>query len=52
MDYFILCAFSITAVNQQINRRNIEQYLPQVISPWDAKEQRKKLRFTALRGQS
>lgn len=30
----------------------LEQYLPQVISPWDAKEQRKKLRFTALRGQS
>lgn len=30
----------------------LEQYLPQVISPWDAKEQRKKLRFAALRGQS
>ena len=30
----------------------LEQYLPQVISPWDAKEQRKKLRFAVLRGQS
>lgn len=28
----------------------LEQWLPQVIAPWDAKEQRKKLRFAALRG--
>lgn len=30
----------------------LEQYLAQVISPWDAKEQRKKLKFAVLRGQS
>lgn len=28
----------------------LETWLPQVIAPWDAKEQRKKLRFAALRG--
>ncbi len=30
----------------------LEQYLPQVISPWDPKEQRKKLRFATLREKS
>lgn len=28
----------------------LETWLPQVIAPWDAREQRKKLRFAALRG--
>jgi CRISPR-associated protein Csm5 len=28
----------------------LETWLPQVIAPWDAKEQRRKLRFAALRG--
>jgi CRISPR-associated protein Csm5 len=28
----------------------LETWLPQVIAPWDAKEQRKKLKFAALRG--
>lgn len=30
----------------------LEKLLPEVISPWDAKEQRKKLKFALLRGQS
>lgn len=30
----------------------LEQWLPQVIAPWDPKEQRKKLKFAALRGQN
>ena len=29
----------------------LETWLPKVVKPWDAKEQRKKLKFTALRGQ-
>lgn len=29
----------------------LEQWLPKVLTPWDAKEQRKKLKFAALRGQ-
>lgn len=28
----------------------LEQWLPKVVSPWDAKEQRKKLKLSALRG--
>lgn len=30
----------------------LEDWLPKVIAPWDAKEQRKKLKFAALRGVS
>ena len=28
----------------------LESWLPKVVGPWDAKEQRKKLKFAALRG--
>ncbi len=39
-----------TAADKHALADMLEQWLPKVIGPWDAKEQRKKLKFAALRG--
>ncbi|MEN9905327.1 MAG: hypothetical protein RLZZ555_1892, partial [Pseudomonadota bacterium] len=39
-----------TAADKSALADMLEQWLPQVLSPWDPKEQRKKLKLSALRG--
>ena len=40
-----------SAVDRKSLADMLEQWLPKVVAPWDAKEQRKKLKFATLRGQ-
>ncbi|MEO6319730.1 MAG: hypothetical protein ABIR56_03630, partial [Polaromonas sp.] len=39
-----------TSPDKQALADMLEQCLPKVLAPWDAKEQRKKLKFANLRG--
>ena len=40
-----------SAVDRQALADMLELWMPKVVAPWDAKEQRKKLKFAILRGQ-
>lgn len=41
-----------SALDKQALADMLEHWLPKVIAPWEAKEQRKKLKFSMLRGQN